>query len=167
MKLGSNELLLFSSSLPTFSDLLPQPPTVTYFDSHLYHFLRSDKPIKKTLQLWRDASTTPNLLHKLQFLTVLGRAHIGLQSSVAPHPAPCAPAGPRLGHAGCGLHRGDHDQDQRLPRHRQDWEEAYQVFIHLTVYNVHYGPNTYQCIVTRLLYLFMDTCLYLMTEAKN
>ena len=86
---------------------------------------------------------------------------------MAPHPAPRAPAGPRLGHAGCGLHRGDCDQDQRLPHHRQDREEADQVFIHLIFYNVHYGPDTYQCIVTRLWYLFMDTCLYLMTEAKN
>ena len=58
-------------------------------------------------------------------VSALGRAHIGLQSSVAPHP-PRAPAGQRRGHAGRGLHRGDCDQDQRLPRHRQDREEADQ-----------------------------------------
>ena len=51
-------------------------------------------------------------------VSALGRAHIRPQSSVAPHPAPRAPAGPRHGHAGRGLHRGDRDQDQRLPRHR-------------------------------------------------
>ena len=53
-------------------------------------------------------------------VSALGRAHIGLQSSVAPHPAPRAPAGPRHGHAGRGLHRGARDQDQELPRHHQD-----------------------------------------------
>ena len=55
-------------------------------------------------------------------VSALWRAHIGLQSSVARHPAPRAPAGPRHGHAGRGLHHGDRDQDQRLPRHRQDRE---------------------------------------------
>ena len=59
-------------------------------------------------------------------VSALGRAHIRPQSSVAPHPAPRAPAGPRHGHAGRGLHREVRDEDQGLPRQLQDRDEVDQ-----------------------------------------
>ena len=64
-----------------------------------------------------------------EYNLAIRRAYIGPQSSVARHPAPRAPAGPRHGHAGRGLHHGVHgvrDEDQRLPRQLQDRDEVDQ-----------------------------------------
>ena len=48
---------------------------------------------------------------------------------MARHPAPRAPAGPRHGRAGRGLHHGVHgvrDEDQGLPRQLQGRDEVDQ-----------------------------------------
>ena len=84
-------------------------------------------PGSRPRAVWRDArgSAHTSVHHTKPALprvavSALWRAHIRLQSSVARQPAPRAPAGPRHGHAGRGLHRGARDQDQELPRHHQD-----------------------------------------------
>ena len=93
-------------------------------------------PGSRPRAVWRDARGSAHTsVHHTKpapprvAVSALRRAHSQPQSSVARHPAPRAPAGPRHGHAGRGLHHGVHgvrDEDQRLPRQLQDRDEVDQ-----------------------------------------